>query len=197
MNLLAQLFKMIALGIQTIIGGFFPSQQSPQQIPSVQQTTTAQPAPTNVTSATPSSAGMYTFADLEHFRLSGAAKQGTEPSPHGWPQTKYYVGNHKLFMNDEVSALSSATGAYVMTPEYVIHDGTTSYTWTIDPDTKKIDAVFTFTEPHDDGTNDTKDITCTDWTTDASIFVLPPGVKITSMLGAGSPGVKVKQDHAL
>jgi hypothetical protein len=102
-------------------------------------------------------------------------------------------------MNDEVSALSSATGAYVMTQEYVIRDDTTSYTWTINPDTKKVDAVYTFTEPTslDDGTNDTKDITCTDWTVEASVFALPSGVKITDMSAAVEQSSTSAQQQSL
>jgi hypothetical protein len=46
MNLLAQLFISIALGIQTLIGGFFPSQPSSQQIPSDLQPATNQSAST-------------------------------------------------------------------------------------------------------------------------------------------------------
>jgi hypothetical protein len=180
MNWPAQFFVSIALGIQTLIGGFFPPRQSPQ-ISSVQQTTTPQLTPMNVAIATSSSTAAYTLADLERFRLAGAAKQCTEPSPHEEPQTKYYVGNHMLFMNDEVTVPSSATDAYVLTQEYFISDGTTAYTWVINPDTKKVDAVYKYTEPipSDDDTND---ITCTDWTVDASVFVLPPGVKITDMV---------------
>jgi hypothetical protein len=178
MNALAQFFISIALGIQTLIGGFFPPQQPPQT-PSVQQTTTDQSAPMNVTSATSSSAGTYSMADLERFRLSGAAKQCGEPNPRGVP-TRMYVGDHKYVQIEEDLATSSVSGEYVSVQGSVVYDGTQTYSWYIDPDKGRVTAVTRSvgTIPFFDTP---KDITCVDWNVDESVFALPSGVKITDL----------------
>jgi hypothetical protein len=136
-----------------------------------------------VPSATPSSAGMYTMADLETFRLSGAAKQCTEPNPLGVP-TKIYIGDHRYVQIEEDVVPSSVSGDYVNVQSYIVYDGTQMYTWNIDPDTMKIDAVYRSAGSIPFPDTPPKDITCKDSPIDASIFVLPPGVKVTSVPGA-------------
>jgi hypothetical protein len=167
MNLLAQLFVSITLVIQTLIGGFFPSQQTSQQIPSVQQATTNQPI---------SPAEMYSAADLERFRTSGAAKQCSEPRPGAVP-TRIYIGDYKYAQIEEDLATSSVSDEYVSVQDYVIYDGTQTFTWYIDPGTKMVGEVTRSmgTVPFFDTP---KDVTCVDWNIDESAFALPPGVKI-------------------